>query len=213
MEKAVIKAEPRTVIGKKVGVLRREGKLPGVIYGHKIEPVAITMDLKEASKILAGLTASSLVTINLDGKEHATLVREKQMNYIRGTLTHVDFQVVSLTEKIRAKVAIVIHGTSPAIKDFNGVLMTGVSELNVEALPQNLPERYIIDVTELKNIGDAVYVRDITAGKDVEILDNLDEMVVLVTASTEEEEVAPAEAGAAEPEVIEKGKKEEEGEE
>lgn len=210
MEKLVINATRRTVTGKQVKALRRAGKLPGVIYGHNIEPSPITMDLREATRILAELTASSIVTINLDGAENAALVREKQRDFIKGTLRHVDFQAVSLTEKIRANVGVVLTGVSPAVKDYNGVVVTGLDEIEVEALPQDLPERIVVDISTLARIGDGIYVRDLAFASGVEVLDDADEMVVRVTASAEEEAAGPAESAAEEPEVIEKGKKEEE---
>lgn len=210
MEKLVINATRRTVTGKQVKALRRAGKLPGIIYGHNIEPSPITMDLREATRILAELTASSIVTINLDGAENAALVREKQRDFIKGTLRHVDFQAVSLTEKIRANVGVVLTGISPAVKDYNGVVVTGLDEIEVEALPQDLPERIVVDISTLARIGDGIYVRDLAFASGVEVLDDADEMVVRVTASAEEEAAGPAESAAEEPEVIEKGKKEEE---
>jgi len=213
MDKVVLNAELRTVTGKKVGALRRAGKLPGVIYGHNVEPTPILMDLHNASKILGGLTASSLVTILLDGKETAALVREKQRNYVRGSLLHVDFQAVSLSEKIRAKVGINLHGVSPAVKDFNGIVVTGLSELEVEAFPQDLPERFTLDISGLKAIGDGLYVRDVVVSDKVLILQNPEEMIAVVTGSKEEAEEVAEGGAAAEPEVIERGKKEEEGEE
>jgi large subunit ribosomal protein L25 len=210
MEKVVLQTERRSVIGKQVNALRREGKLPAVIYGHNFEPTPIVLDLKETTKALSGLTSSSLVTLILDGKEHASLVRDRQRDYIHNRLIHVDFQVVSLNEKIRAKVSVEITGTSPAVKDFNGVVLTGLDEVEVECLPQYLPERLIVDISPLKKIGDGIYVRDISFNENVEILEDSNEMIVMVTASTEEEEVVAVEGGEAEPEVIEKGKKEEE---
>ncbi len=213
MDKVVLKAEQRTVIGKQVSQLRRQGKLPGVIYGHQVESTPITVDLREATRLLSTLTASSLITIDLDGKENAVLVREKQRDFIRGTLLHVDFQAVSLTEKIRAEVGIELTGTAPAVKDYNGIVVTGVNSLEVEALPQDLPERFVIDISNLKNIGDGIYVRDIPVTEKVEILENLDEMVVIVTSAMKEEEAVEGVPTTEEPEVIEKGKKEEEGEE
>ena len=124
MEKAVLNATRRTVTGKKVGAMRREGNLPAVLYGHNFKSTPITVNLREAAKVMHGLTASSLIYINLDGKEHAALVRERQRDFLRNVLKHVDFQVVSLTEKIRAKVAIVLEGVSPAVKDFNGIIIS-----------------------------------------------------------------------------------------
>lgn len=209
MEKVVISATRRTVTGKKVGALRREGKLPGVIYGHHVEPIAILMDSREATRTLATLTGSSLVTINVDGKEYATLVREKQHDYLKNALIHVDFLAVSLTEKIRADVTIDLTGVAPAVKDYNAIIVHNLSSLEVECLPQNLPQSFVVDLSSLAKIGDAVYVRDIPAPAKVEILTHADDIIVVATATKEEAEVEAVE-GAAEPEVIERGKKEEE---
>jgi large subunit ribosomal protein L25 len=214
MEKIVIPAEHRTVIGKQVGAIRRAGKLPGVMYGHHFDPTPITMDLRDATRLLAGASSSSLVYISLDGSEHAALVREKQRDVIKGTLKHLDFQVVSLTEKIRAKVSLELVGASPAVKDLNGVIVTGSSTLEIECLPQYLPERMTLDISKLARIGDGIYVRNLPVSENIVILDNPDEMLVIVTAGAlEEGEVPPTATGVEEPEVIEKGKKEEEGDE
>lgn len=211
MEKAVLHATRRTVLGKQVGQLRRQGKLPAIMYGHNIEPTPISMDLHTSSQILDRLTASSLITIELDGIENAALVREKQRDYIRGTLIHIDFQIVSLTEKLRATVSIVLSGLSPAVKDFNGVVVSGLDEIEVECLPQDLPERIVVDISNLRKIGDGIYVRDLVVAENVEILENSDEMIVIVTATAaEEEEVVEEAVSTEEPEIIEKGKKEEE---
>ncbi|MDR3574734.1 MAG: 50S ribosomal protein L25 [Anaerolineaceae bacterium] len=211
MEKAVLHATHRTVIGKQVGALRREGKLPAVMYGHHIDSTPITLDLRDATLILSRLTSSSLVTIELDGKEHAALIREKQRDFIRGMLKHVDFQILSLTEKLRTTVSIELTGLAPAIKDFNGVVVTGINQVEVECLPQDLPERIIVDVSHLSKIGDGIHVRDIKLSDKVTILEDSDEMVVLITAPAAEEAAEEAAVpGAEEPEVIEHGKKEEE---
>lgn len=213
MEKVVITATKRTVIGKQVGVLRRAGKLPGVIYGHKMDPIAILMDLKQSTRVLNTSTSSSVITINLDGTEYAALVREKQRDYLKNLFIHVDFQAVSQTEKIKAEVNIDFVGLAPAVKDFNGVVVDGVTSVHVEALPKDLPERFIVDISSLKQIGDSITIRDISIPAGVEVLDQLDEMVILITnpAAEEVEEVVVEEV-AEEPEVIEKGKKEEEEE-
>jgi large subunit ribosomal protein L25 len=209
MDKVVIKANRRTVTGKQVGVLRRQGQLPAVLYGHHFEAAPISLDLHSASITLAGLSRSSLIYIDLEGSEHAALVREKQRDFIRGTLKHVDFQVVSLTEKIRTKVTVELTGVSPAVKDLNGVVVSGLGELEVECFPQYLPERFIVDISRLAKFGDGIYVRDITTSSDVAILSRDDEMIAIVTMGAAEE-VEPGAAAVAEPEVIEKGKKEEE---
>jgi large subunit ribosomal protein L25 len=216
MDEVVLKANHRTVIGKQVKAIRREGKLPAVIYGHYIDPISIVLDLRDASRSLTGLAPSALVTVDVDGSLHRALVREKQRNKITGILLHVDFLAVSMTEKLRSQVYIEIVGLAPAIKDFSGVLMTGFDEVEVECLPQDLPERLVVDVSGLAKIGDGIYVRDLAIPEGVKILEEPDTMVALITAQAAvEEEVAPVveEVVTGEPEVIEHGKKEEEEEE
>lgn len=211
MEKVVLKAEKREVVGKQVRALRRQGRLPAVIYGRHITPMNITLDAHSASLTLSKLTSSSLVTIEVDGEEYPALVREKQRDFIKNALLHVDFLAVSLTEKITTYVAIQLEGTAPAVKDFNAILVTGLTELEVECLPTDLPERIVVDISGLKEIGDGLYVRDVHVSDKVKVLDDPDELIVVATAMAAEEEAA-AEGEVAEPEVIEKGKKEEETE-
>lgn len=210
MEKLVIQATRRSVTGKKVGALRRDGKLPGVLYGYQIESTPILMELREASRVLAHASSSQLITINLDGKEFATLVREKQRDFIKGTLLHVDFQVVSLTEKIRTSVGIELSGTSPAVKDYNGVVVQELDEVEVEALPQDLPDKFVVGISGLTKIGDAVFVRDLNVPSSIEILNEPDEVVVIITGAAPEISEEEVTEEISEPEVIERGKKEEE---
>lgn len=211
MEKVVLKATKRTVTGKQVRQLRHAGQLPGVIYGHHFEPTAISLEAHSAGLAIPKLTSSSIVNIELDGQIIPALVREKQKNYIKNSLIHVDFQAVSLTEKIRTAVSIHFHGTSPAVKDFSAIIVHNLNQLDVEALPGDLPERIDVDLSGLAKIGDAVFVHDLALPEAVTVLTDPDIMVAVATATKEEkvEEVVPT-AEVAEPEVIEKGKKEEE---
>jgi large subunit ribosomal protein L25 len=216
MDKVVIQATPRTVIGKQVRALRREGLLPAVLYGPHLQPIIISMDAHTSSRTLKKMTASSLVTIELEGKEYPALVREKQRNFITNNLLHVDFQVVSMTETLRTKVGVQLIGEAPVIDAFDAIIINGLEELEVECLPQDLPERIVVDISTLANVGDAIYVRDIKVSGKVEILDDMDEMIVLAASTYEEEveeEVEEITEGDEEPEVIERGKKEEDEEE
>ncbi len=209
MEREVLQASRRTVLGKQVGALRRQGKLPAILYGAHIQPIPITLETREAERVLRHMTTSSLVNIELEGQTYPALVRERQRDPIKNHLLHVDFQAVSLTEKIRANVGIELVGISPAVKDWNAILVTPLDELEVECLPQDLPERIAVDVSGLTNIGDGIRVSDLVISDKVRILNDPEEMVVIATAAEAEEVVA--EVGAeVEPEVIEKGKKEEE---
>ncbi len=214
MEKIVLQATQRDVTGKQVKVLRRQGRLPAVLYGKSFKPLAVSLDFHEANRVLPGITSSHLVEVEVDGERHTALVREKQFHPVLGKLVHVDFMAVSMTEKLRANVSIHLEGESPAVRDLNAVLVTGVEEIDVECLPKDLPERILVDISSLGEIGAVIRVRDIHLAAEIRVLTDLDEMVVLITApaAEEEEEVVEVveEPAEAEPEVIERGKKEEE---
>jgi large subunit ribosomal protein L25 len=207
MEEKVLKAQLRQVIGKQVKALRREGLLPAIIYGKGSEPILISLDYRESSRLLPTITSSQLVVVDLDGKQHTTLVREKQRQPVTGNLIHVDFQEVSLTEKLRASVMIELVGEAPAVENLDGILVTRLEELYVEAFPGDLPERIRVDISGLKEIGDAIHVSDIHLVEAIEVLVDADEIVVVVTAHAAGE-MEEGEGSAAEPEVIERGKKE-----
>ena len=214
MEKVVLKASKRDVIGKQVKAIRRAGQLPAIMYGRHIEkPVAIVLDTRETTRALAKVSSSSLVMIDLDGQEIPALIREKQRDFIKNRLLHIDFLVVSLTEKLTASVSIELTGLSLAVKDFNAILVTGLDEIEVECLPGDLPEKIVVDISSLAKVGDAIHVRDLVLSDKVKVLSSPEEMIVIATAAKVEEvvEVVTPEAGVEEPEVIEKGKKEEEG--
>jgi large subunit ribosomal protein L25 len=208
MERVTLKATKRDVIGKQVKALRRAGQLPAVIYGRHVEPVTIMLEAHSASMSLAKLTSSSLIMIEVDGQEYPVLVREKQRNYIKNSLLHVDFLAVDLTENIRTEVRIEFTGLSLAVKDFNAVLVNHLTSLEVECLPTNLPERIVVDLGALARIGDAIHVSDVASIENVRFLDDPDEIVVIATYAKDEEAATAGES--AEPEIIEKGKKEEE---
>lgn len=210
MEEIVLQAQRREVTGKQVKALRRQGLLPAVIYGHNISPTAISLDAHEASRTLPKVSSSQLITIMLENTPHMVLMRQKQRNPVTSAYIHVDFQEVSMTETLRTMVRIELVGESPAVKNYDGILVPVQEELEVECLPKDLPSHIEVDISGLLEIGDALHISDIKLPANVEALGDPDEVVVVVTAPTSEAELEAAEAGAAEPEVIERGKKEEE---
>lgn len=212
MEEVVLQAERRTVIGKQVNALRRSGKLPAVIYGRKLDPLPIMLDQREASRIIERASGSALIVVDVDGEKHYTLVREKQRNPILGTLRHVDFQAVSLTEKVRANVPLQFTGEAPAVDNYMGIVVTNIEQIEVECLPRDLPERFEVDLSSLEEIGDIIHIRDLAVPKAVEVMEDPETIIVLVTAPVSEAELEERVEVVVEeePEVIEKGKKEEE---
>jgi large subunit ribosomal protein L25 len=215
MEEVILKADRRTVIGKQVNALRREGKLPAVIYGHGIEPTAITLDAREANRVLASVGASTLITIDLEGEDYSVLVRDRQNHVLRRHLLHVDFQALSMTETVRANVALILgEEEAPAVQAYGAMIITGVESLEIECLPGDLVDRIVVDVTSLESIGDSILVQDLPVPKGISILDDPETMVVVATAPAaeeveEEEEDLELEEGV-EPEVIGETEEEEE---
>jgi large subunit ribosomal protein L25 len=207
MAEVVLKAERRSVVGKQVKALRREGLLPAVLYGSHMEATPIQLNRHATMLALRGVSASALLTIDLDGEPHKALVREKQYDFIRRELKHLDFQAVSMTEKLRINVPVEVVGTSGAIQNFSGVLVINLSTLDIECLPGDLPTAIEVDITPIEHIGDAITVGDLKLSSKLTIYNDPSEVVAVVTSQAAEE----LEEGAAaiEPEVIEKGKKEE----
>lgn len=211
MEEVLLQVSKRDVVGKQVKTLRRDGLLPAIVYGRGISSIPISINSREANKILSAITSSSLVVLDIDGDKHTTLVREKQRDPVTGEVLHMDFYEVSMTEKLRTNVGLEFQGESPAVKELMGVLVTVMESLEVECLPQDLPNRIVADLSTLEEIGDSLYVRDISLPPNVELISDIDGLVVVISppAVEEIEEVEEVEITEEEPEVIERGKEEE----
>jgi large subunit ribosomal protein L25 len=193
--------------------LRRAGQLPAVIYGRHVEPISISLEAHATGLVFAKLTSSTLVTIDVEGQEYAALVREKQRDFIKGNLTHIDFLALDLTEMIRTKVRLTFTGVSSAVKDYSAVLVHRMEAFEVECLPADLPERINVDISSLKEIGNSIRISDIPLPENVTVLDDADDIVIIATLAKEEavDEAAVAAAEAAAPGIsVERGKKEEE---
>jgi large subunit ribosomal protein L25 len=212
MDSHRLKAEARTVVGKRVGALRRDGVLPAILYGAGISPQPIQLDAREARKALARVSAATLIDLEVGDEVHKVLVREVQRDVIRRDLRHVDFLKVAMDVVIRTEVPVELVGEAPAVKMLGGVLVSGLDEIEVEALPSDLPDRVSVDMSVLAKIDDAITVGDLFLGKGVKVLTDADEVVahVIYQAVEEVEEVVEAVPVEAEPEVIERARREEE---
>ena len=218
MEKIVLEAQVRTQTGKKVKFLRKEGFIPAIIYGREVETLPISLKKRETTLLFNKISGSTILTIHVDGKEHATLVREVQRDYIKNELLHVDLQAVSLKEKLRTHVSLTLVGKAPVLENFEALIVSGIDQIEVECLPQDLVDTIEVDISSLAEIGAAIYVKDLPKLANVEILTDLEELVAVASAVKEEvepvsEEAVVDEGALGEPEVIEKGKLEESEEE
>lgn len=216
MEKVIIEAKKRDETGKRVKELRKKGYVPAVIYGRDLASMPIALEKQSTTLILNKVSGSTILTIKLDGKEHSTLIREVQRDHIKNEFLHLDFLAVSLTEKLRTNVSITLVGDAPVLKEFEALIVAGITEVEVEALPQDLPETIEVDLSGLAEIGSAIYLKDIPVPANVEILTDLEELIAVASAvkeeAVEEEAEVVVEEGEAEPEVIDHGKADEEEE-
>lgn len=203
-------ATKRTVVGKQVGALRRAGRLPAVLYGPGSTPMSIELDAHQSMRALQGASSARLIQLNVDGMQKLALIREIQRDSIRRHFLHIDFYEVAMDRAIRVELPVELVGTSPAVRDLNGVLVHGLTSVEIECLPGDLVDELQLDIGRLETIGAALHVRDLIVPDTIKVLTDPDGMMALVTHQQAEEVVAPVEAAVSvEPEVIEKGKKEE----
>ncbi len=213
MDNIVLEATKREVIGKKVKNYRKQGQLPAIIYGKEVGSIPIWLDTRSASRSLRDVGSSTFVDINVEGTVYTTLVRERQREPLTQSLLHVDFQAVVMNQTLRANVPIILEGEAPALK-LGLQILTGVNNVEVESLPRNLPSEFTVDISVLKELGDRISVSDLPIPAGVELLTDPEEIIAQVSAPESEEAAEEAEeAEGFEPEVIAKGKEEEESEE
>ncbi|TSC88750.1 MAG: large subunit ribosomal protein L25 [Microgenomates group bacterium Gr01-1014_5] len=202
-----LQAEPRTVVGRKVKQLRRTGVLPGNIYGKKVKSQSVQVNLIEFLKTFKEVGETGLVSLKVGSTEHPVLIHNVQLNSVTDLPVHADFLEVDLLEKVTATVQIEFTGESPIEKSQEGILVPQLREVEVEALPTDLPENITVDVSELTEVGQAIKVADLKVDKTkVEIKGDPEQIVVVieepakveepVVAAPAEGEVAAAEGGA-----------------
>ena len=159
--------------------LRAAGRVPAVFYGHDQEATPLSVDAREMSHVLQTSGGSNvLLDLIVDGKSHLAMPREIQRDYIHNKLIHIDFLAVSRTETITVDVPVIEVGDSIGIKE-GGVVEHHLRALRVECLPQDVPERLEVDITEL-NIGDMIHVSDVVVPAGVTILTNAEDAVLSV---------------------------------
>jgi large subunit ribosomal protein L25 len=213
MEQIELKAEKRTLIGKKVKGLHREGLVPAVLYGPKTEPIPIQCDGRELQHVLARAGGTNMISLRIGdaGKPKMTLAREVQRDAITNQLYHVDFYQVVMTEKVKAEVNIAFTGQPLAVQTKESMLLHGTDSVEIEGLPGDLIHSIEVDLSTLE-MDDAIYVKDLQVPDNIAILTDGDEMVVKVQRIrlAEVEEVEEEVAGVpGEVKVIAKGKVEE----
>jgi large subunit ribosomal protein L25 len=208
----VVAAQPRASRGKnEARRTRRSGLIPAVVYGAFKEPVSVSVNPKEISKIIHSKTGhNSIFDIDISGVERTpVMVAEEQYDPIKSTLLHIDLRRIDLTRKLRVAVPIHTFGESKGVKQQGGVLDVVTRQVEIECVPVDIPDQFDVDVTELM-IGSAIRVSELPVKEGVRILTAGDAVIAHVVG-IKEEAAAEAVAAVAEPEVAaKKGKKEEE---
>lgn len=173
-----------------MNALRKSGLIPAEFYGRGMKNEHLTVKADEFKKIFKDAGENTIVNLSLGGKNLPALIYEVKEDPIHGNVIHIDFYGVRMDEKITAKVPVIYIGESPAVKEKGGVVNETIHEVEVEALPGDLPHSFEIDITSLKEIGDTLHIKDLKVPKGVEIL--LDAELPLVgIAAPRAEEIAP----------------------
>lgn len=209
MKKANLKVENRTVVGRKVKKLRREGILPATIYGKDIKSLSVQVGVKDFDTVYKEVGETGLVELSLGtDKTRPVLIKNVQLDPKYSTPLHIDFYQVNLSEKIKANIPIEAVGEPKAVLDKVGLLLTPLSEIEVESLPTDLPEKIEVDVARLAAIDDQITIGDVKAPSGVTILTDPGQILFKVGAliSKEAEEQAKAEEAAAAAKAAEAGK-------
>lgn len=207
-----LKADKRETFGKKLKALRETGKMPAVLYGPKEENTSLLLDTKEFSKVLKAAGESTVVTIETPDGNKDVLIYSVDFHPVSGLPIHTDLYAVDKTKKVTVQVPIEFVGLAPAIKELGGILVKVLYEIEVEALPQDLPHDIQVDVSSLVALDSQILVKDIVAPKGVEFLLEPEEVIAAIDVAKEEVEEATDAPDLSAIEVEKKGKQEEEGE-
>lgn len=215
MHEITLNAQRRQEHGKVlVKKLRRQGQVPAVIYSHGKDAVSLMLDAKELAPIFKqGSGENFIIALKFDdGSTKRAIIRQAQTEPIRNRLLHLDLQEISLQEKIKVRVPVETVGTPDGVKNQGGILEHVLDQLEVSCLPGDIPDKIEVDISHLK-VGQSLHIGDIKLDR-VEILNDSSQVVATVIAPIVETAAPEAEAAAEpqEPEVISKGKKEEEPE-
>ena len=212
MEQVSLTAQKRTVLGRKVKSLRREGMIPAHVFGHKVKTIHVQVKAGEFDKVFEKTGETGIIDLAVDGEKKPVLVKNVQTHPVSDSPLHIDFYQVNLLEKVKVQVPLEIVGEAPAVHKKIGLLLTPVTEVEVEALPADLLEKIEVDVSHFENVGDEIKVKDLKVDRAKIEIHTDEELVVaqigeLVTREMEEveAEIEAEQAEAVEEKAVEEG--------
>lgn len=180
MKKHTLKATKRTIVGKKSASLRKAGKIPATVYGKGVDAVSIELLKEKTLPVLHEAGETGLIELSVDESVRPVLVKQVSRHPVTGDIVHIEFQQVNLKEKIKANVPVVLTGESQAVKENLGTLLHLVDEIEVEALPTDLPEHFEIDITPLAAVNDQIIVENLSIPEKVTLLTDKDIIIVKI---------------------------------
>lgn len=184
-------AQKREIFGKKVKTLQEQGLIPAEFYGNGIENIHLVVPTKEFRKIFKEAGESTVIDLLIDGKKNKVLIYDVSKKSITGEISHIDFYGIKMDEKIKIKVPLEFIGEAPAVKEKSGVLVKAMQEIEVEALPGDLPHNIAVNLSSLMDIGSNILVKDIAVDK-VKFLASSEAVIATIIEQKEEEVVVPA---------------------
>jgi len=171
--------------------LRKEGNIPATLYGHNVEPVSLSVNLKEFTKAFKSAGESTIISLQIEEEdvmvERLVLIYYVDNDPVSNKVIHADFYQVKMDEKITASVPILFMGESGAVKNFKGILIKNIYEVEIEALPANLPREIEVDISALKTFDDTICIKDLKVPNGAEIIGNADDIIALVVEQGEDE--------------------------
>lgn len=203
-----LEAENREVFGNKLRDFRKQGKLPAVLYGPKEKSWPLFVSFKDFKKLWKEAGESTVIQLNLDKSKKEVLIQDVAMDPIKDEPLHVDFYAVLMDKPIQAAIPLIFKGEAPAAKT-GGILVKVIHEVEIEALPKDLPHELSVNVSVLNNFGDKILAKDIVLPREVKLITNPEEVVILVE-EPRAEEAAPSEEKIALEEIEVAGAKEKE---
>jgi len=187
---------PRTVLGKKVRAMRRQGITPANVFGHRLESQAVQIETPTLMQTLRSLERNAVLSLKVQGEKVArpVIIRDIKREPTTDRIQHVDFFQVSLVEKMRADVPILLTGKAPAVFDLSGILLQPLDAISVEALPTDIPPHIEIDISTLVDFDTSLHVRDLVFGDNIHVLTDPDSVVASVSPPRVIAEAAAVEA-------------------
>jgi len=182
-----LQVQKREIFGKKVKALRKQGFIPAELYGHGVENIHLSVPAKDFLKIFKEVGESTIINLSLENKKLPVLIHDVAVDPINDQIIHIDFYQIKMDEKITTSVPLKFIGEAPAVREKGGILVKAMQEIEIEALPADLPTSIEVNLNNLSETGKSIYVKDLQVAKGVKILVEPETVVATVIEAAKEE--------------------------